>query len=153
MTYAFDLDGTLIDTKEAVVQAYRIAGVEMPEDAWGKPWHEWLKDETIHHKKNEVYPDMLKQFASVLPLFTIALRLNAPVITGASNEAVIAIQSVFGSLNIVGIQCSRLEKILWLNRQRERGCYVDDDDATLLLVKEFTTWKPLTPNEALQLLS
>ena len=38
----FDVDGVLVDTRELVVQAYRDVGVEMPENAWGLPWHEWL---------------------------------------------------------------------------------------------------------------
>jgi len=38
----FDLDGVLVDTRDLVCEAYRHVGVTMPDDAWGKAWHEWL---------------------------------------------------------------------------------------------------------------
>ena len=39
--FVWDLDGTLLDSRDAVRRAYLEAGVVMPDDAWGKPWQVW----------------------------------------------------------------------------------------------------------------
>lgn len=41
-TVSFDVDGTLVNTRELNRLAYESVGVSIPDDAWGKPWHEWL---------------------------------------------------------------------------------------------------------------
>ena len=61
MTYLFDLDGTLVNTRLAVKEAYRQVGIEMPDDAWGKPWTEWLNNKFAHDAKAKIYPDVLKE--------------------------------------------------------------------------------------------
>lgn len=129
--YIFDLDGTLVDTRTAVVEAYREAGIELPEGAWGKPWTNWLKDKRIHDEKARLYPEMLRQHAEELPLYRYAHQHSCPVITGASREAVRAIQKLFGSLHVVVTCATHERKVKELQRYLENAedyiVYVDDD--------------------------
>lgn len=54
----FDMDGVIADTREAVREAYRQVGVEMPDEAWGRPAHEWVS-ERQHLLKQQIYPQVL----------------------------------------------------------------------------------------------
>lgn len=150
--YVFDLDGTLIDTQKAVREAYRIIGVEMPADAWGRPWKEWLNDPFAHQCKNDVYPKMVAMHARALPLFDHATRLNAPILTGASPGAVHTIKSWFWGLNIALVGASLEDKARWLNAHERRPLcyYVDDLESARRYVKTHTRWIVLAPDEALE---
>jgi phosphoserine phosphatase len=130
MTYLFDLDGTLVDTRLAVKEAYRQVGVEMPDGAWGKPWTEWLNNKQVHKAKAKAYPNTLKAFAQELPLYHYAHQHKCPVITGASREAVRAIQALFGGLNVIATCATHARKIeiiqTYIHDERNVA-YVDDD--------------------------
>lgn len=61
---SFDVDGTIVDTRELNRRAYAEVGVEYPADAWGVPWQAWLPRvtgypehacEVLHRTKVEVY--------------------------------------------------------------------------------------------------
>lgn len=64
---AVDLDGTLINTRGLVVEAYRLAGVNPPDDAWGRRWQDWLPNAvgghdralTTHTRKTQIYVKLL----------------------------------------------------------------------------------------------
>jgi hypothetical protein len=104
----FDLDGVLVDTRQAVYHAYAEAGVVMPRSAWGSPWQSWLIDlcdhdpdraSDVHDHKSGVYPAMLKKYAVALPLsyyFNSLQRRGFPVfvITGASLEGASAAMKI-----------------------------------------------------------
>ena len=153
MTYVFDLDGTLVDTRLAVEKAYAYAGVVMPEFAWGRPWYEWLDDAQVHAVKTRVYPQFVKQFATPMPLFEHALRLNALVITGASVSAVLAIQQAFApTLRVALTGASLAEKIEFLNFMPGplTGIYVDDNAQARCDIARETRWQVQTPAECLQ---
>jgi hypothetical protein len=153
MLTVFDLDGTLIDTREAVVMAYREAGVEMPSWAWGLPWRQWLNDQDAHDRKNACYAKMLRRHAHALPLLDYAIDHFSPVITGASCEAVVAVKYIYPGLNVVLTGATRAQKIAWLRTVTPAGLYVDDDDITLQLVSRETTWRTASPQIACSLLS
>jgi phosphoglycolate phosphatase-like HAD superfamily hydrolase len=83
---SFDLDGVLADTKRAVKEAYRVAGVIMPEAAWGKPIEDWLGPETlddgsslhlVHEAKQLHYPSMLRRYATPLAGTDVVKLLQA----------------------------------------------------------------------------
>lgn len=170
MKYVFDLDGTLVDTRRAVFEAYKMAGAIMPDDAWGKPAREWLpqlvgekRAEAVHHLKVVAYPAMLVQYVKPLPLLGYALHTESPIITGASANSVMIVNSYVHqflthsrnkSLAIAGFSLSALEKAEWLQREdrfyTENHAYVDDDPAVRQIVKERTTWMVLSPEEVLQ---
>lgn len=63
-----DIDGTIIDSRELVTNAYKQVGVTMPDHAWGSPWRSWLPvifdnnldiAAQVHLQKNRIYRDML----------------------------------------------------------------------------------------------
>lgn len=152
--YIFDLDGTLIDTKRAVQEAYRAAGVEMPESAWGLSAKEWLDDQTgeIHKRKNQFYPGMLAQFAKPMPLLGFAIKNQSTIITGASPEAVALIREIFNIENPVFPNLDARAKVSFL-LDRPVGLYVDDDIRTRRLIRTLTCrWTILSPKEAEEIL-
>jgi len=141
MLLAFDLDGTLVDSRDAVLKSYRAAGVEPPKDFWGKPWREWLADKKAHDHKNLEFGkiDTLK---TVRRLRTMDLfqQDHSLVLTGASFEAARAVlafydlrpKSLFTELNVQ----AKVDTLKAL----EPGIYFDDDKAVCDAVKEGTRW-------------
>lgn len=154
MTIAFDLDGTLIDTRMAVKAAYKLAGIDMPDWAWGLAWQEWLpkqcgmESSRFHKLKNQHYPRMLERYAEVLPLYQAAIELRAPVLTGASRQAVESILKLWPGINVQGCGMMLAEKIIWLNAHAP-GHYVDDNEFARQEVAKNTQWTPLSPEEAM----
>jgi beta-phosphoglucomutase-like phosphatase (HAD superfamily) len=116
--FVFDLDGVLIDSRQAVEAAYRDAGVEMPSAAWGLPWQSWLIDlcgsdekaREVHALKNELYPQKLLEHAQRLPAADIVSALwfmdphQVRIITGASDRATLAVLEVL-NLNRIQYAC------------------------------------------------
>lgn len=154
--WVFDLDGTLVDTREAVRRAYEYAGVTMPADAWGRPWHEWLTGPDASRKhavKNQVYMKTLGLFGRPLPLLQLVEEGGYPVITGASHIAVETIIIKWAPrLNVALRQATLEDKVRWLGR-RVPGAYVDDDVRCRQIIEEKTRWQVLTPEECLRLFS
>jgi len=156
MRIVFDLDGTLVHTREAVRHAYRLAGVEMPEDAHGKPFHEWCDDNVIHQRKHIYYPAMVKCHAKRTTLFEECLRRDMciDVITGASMDAVSTLRNLqflpWKRVQVHAWSLNVVQKIDWLARHGW-GLYVDDDISTRVLTRELTTWKVLSPEECVRL--
>ena len=154
--YIFDLDGTLIDSQEAVKQAYKRVGVDMPETAWGRPSTEWLSVPQLHKQKNDYYLVCLKLYGTALPLLVYAQEYRCPVLTGASRQAVAHVQTVFGQLNMGLCGASREQKVEYLQllknyRQRQRKypiTYVDDDAQARDLIRKKVTCTVLSPKEA-----
>jgi len=146
----FDLDGTLVDTREAVRLAYAAAGATMPEWAWGRPWHQWLFDSKVHARKNELYPEYIQRYAQALPLLQVALDHDVPVITGASVEAVRAIRARFGPISVVLNGAGLQQKIDYLNWRAGRGTYVDDDVHARAEIERRTRWEALSQQSYLQ---
>lgn len=138
----FDFDGVLIDSRKAVKDAYRVAGVEMPDSAWGQPWHTWLprlvgpRAIEVHKLKNLAYRGML--FAGRvpsgpgLPVFQLALRHPQAfwpcIITGASYEAATPglqmLDIPHRYLSETG--CQPHDKVIALQRIASSGVYFDD---------------------------
>ena len=141
MLLAFDLDGTLVDTRDAVLKSYRAAGVEPPHDFWGKPWRAWLSDKQAHDRKNEEFrkPDTLK---AVKRLKTMELfcQDHSLVLTAASAPAARVIlahydlrpAALFWELDAEG-------KVEVLN-SHPAGIYFDDDKSICDMVKRRTSW-------------
>lgn len=81
---SFDLDGTLINTRELNRVAYRAAGVDVPDRAWGLRWQEWLPELTgshavatgIHNRKVQAYVEVVTD-CSVRDIALPAARLAA----------------------------------------------------------------------------
>lgn len=164
----FDLDGTLVDTRQAVTQAYRWAGVELPDHAWGRPWQEWLPQllkyednaedplaqsaEQVHKLKNHYYQYTLKLYARALPCLERATHRSLVVLTGASRDAVTTLLKWNRSEKFAVIYSDlRLDdKIDWLNA-RPPGVYVDDDARVRERLVVATDWHVLSPEFYLEL--
>lgn len=63
--WAFDIDGVIADTRDAVHAAYLQAGIWQPDDAWGISWKRWLpaltdSPEAVHAAKQRAYEEMLR---------------------------------------------------------------------------------------------
>jgi phosphoglycolate phosphatase-like HAD superfamily hydrolase len=66
---SFDVDGTILATRDLVTRAYREIGIEMPEHAWGLRWEAWLPSlfdgdleqaTIVHRAKTEVYEELVR---------------------------------------------------------------------------------------------
>lgn len=105
----FDLDGVLVNTHDLVVKAYRKVGVNMPPDAYGKPWTDWLVEymrgdlnraEITHNRKVYKYSQMLHQIEE-LPCADLLRNLVASdvpvgVLTGSSRATAVVILHKIG---------------------------------------------------------
>ena len=142
MNYVFDLDGTLFDTKQAVFEAYKAAGVIMPDDAWGKPWHQWLDDETIRQKKQKIYPEYVEKHAKALPLWDMFremqdAKMNPIILTGAGSAAVWALMNRYPDLLIPTIRYElTIEDKISHMGMFDEGIYFDDSSEAVTIMKE-----------------
>lgn len=153
LSYVFDLDGTLADTRTIVEQAYKCVGVDMPEDAWGKPAELWLPDvvvgdwQEVQRLKNVAYRAIIDR-NGVQPLAAAyvakALIRTHPtyVLTGASPEATLDVLEALKMVHVpvLATRCSLARKFDELNALG-RGIYFDDDKAACLGVSRRTEFK------------
>lgn len=147
MNFVFDLDGTLIDTKEATYQAYKHVGINMPDEAWGLPWYEWLDSADIHDEKTKIYPEMLKRHAKILPTLNSALEVDGFLLTSASISSVMTIFRTFNFiLPILGTSCNNDLKINRLNKLKPGLC-IDDNVIFGELLEEHTEFKYVHPDD------
>lgn len=112
--WAFDIDGCLADTREAVALSYKMAGVELPEEAWGISWKIWLpaivgkNAPSVHFEKQKHYELLLESGAAdPLPgahLAQALLTASRPVyfVTAASERSARSV------LRSVGLDASLL---------------------------------------------
>jgi hypothetical protein len=142
MLYAFDLDGTLADTREAVTIAYRSVGVEPPPDFFGKPWREWLTDAALHEAKNQVYREIAPHYIKPTPLVKLFKLTGGMIITGASAEAA---NVVLRALHLsrpryLYTQLNMQDKANVLNLHGEEGIVFEDSITIADYLKEKTRW-------------
>jgi len=110
MRWLFDMDGTIVDTHRALRMCYRKAGITMPEDAFGKRWQEWCPED-IHREKIRLYPNFLREYVRILPAADLLRLTRGAVLTGASHQAVNAVQFIIGDFDVEGQNCTEDEKI------------------------------------------
>ena len=129
----FDFDGTLVNSRAAVEEAYRRVGSPMPAGAWGKPWAEWCTEEA-HRAKTMLYPRLIKEYVTVRPTFTeLFVPWQGTILTSASYRGLIAVwyELALGSPfpSIMGTSQSASGKINLLARaHKERPVIYFDDD-------------------------
>lgn len=148
---SFDVDGTLIDNKQLVRQAYDMAGITMSDEEWascfGKTFSEWLVERCggdyqkaweTHRVKNECYAALVAapNALAVLPPTHLAHELRTAgdvyFVTGASNVAANTVLMALG-LDVhpafVNAALSIEGKIDWII---ELGTIHIDDDARIV---------------------
>lgn len=156
MMHVFDMDGTLVDTRVAIKEAYRLAGINMPDDAFGRPWRKWCPV-AVHQNKNVHYQKTIELASEMWCMGALRelVLLHRPVyiLTGASTEAVHAVIRRFNIHPSVRFKAelSRHQKANWL-LIHGLGVYVDDDAQTRVIVERKTQWKVFSP-EAFRRLS
>jgi phosphoglycolate phosphatase-like HAD superfamily hydrolase len=139
----FDLDGVLVDTREAVRQAYKDAGVIMPDDAWGKPWQSWLIEMCsdyrtamlVHAEKDVQYKRLIEHnCVQLLPPMVLLRTLHQSgvvkvgVATGASESATGELTRRFhiSDVPVYGTSMTPEAKALILPGVAPFGVYIDD---------------------------
>jgi hypothetical protein len=143
--YVYDLDGTLIDSHDAVVAAYKAAGITPPADFWGKPFSAWCDANFAHEKKNELYPAMLQKYGKRLPLADLCWLTGGVILTGASEEATLSCLGFLGLLSEVTeiyAGCDDAAKLRYLMANKT-GIYFDDDFRFCQRVRELTKWQAI----------
>ena len=149
--YAFDLDGTIFDTRPLVEKAYAEVGVQLPETAWGRTWQEWLVPHCggdhayaalLHGHKAVVYDQLLhdadlelSSAGQLLVELVAAGDLSVTIMTGASVGAASRLVQMIGAPVHVLPGMRVRDKAMRLLRLRLGGlrgvAYVDDDLAAL----------------------
>ena len=138
---AFDLDGTLLDTYDAVKEAYFLAGCTPPADFFQRSWQEWLKDESVHDRKNTIYARLIEEKVTQTFLVDIYEKCGSRIIlSSCSAEAFVSLEKVFNlrpDLIRTGLSLDqRLEELIDLGT----GIYFDDSAVTIEAVKKHTEW-------------
>jgi len=140
-----DIDGVLVNSREMVIESYKLVGVDMPIQAWGQPWHVWLPSAVrsydvaleLHKQKTEAYAEMLKNGAAVsnkLPFAEILMALEKRngtqvfYVTGAAREAGTAVLWALGlnSKNLVAVNATTQEREGVFRELAPTGVYIDD---------------------------
>lgn len=141
MLIAFDLDGTLLDTRAAVREAYVQAGVIPPDDWWGQPWTQWLSDPVAHQRKNEIYQQIAPQMVRALPLLQLSRTVPHYIVTGCSAAAYSMLCKLFHLAPVdVYVGQTLPQRIATLRRLGPVGMYFDDHLPTAQAVQEQTGW-------------
>jgi hypothetical protein len=145
-----DVDGTVVDTRELNRYAYRLAGIEIPDLAWGRTWYEWLpglvgdlrEAVRIHDEKIRVYSELVDECNAgklalpmtwVLQDATLA-ELDTCCLTASSLRTA---RTLLERLNVTSPLVAslsyerRLETLRGLLRADAPLVYVDDDERTV----------------------
>lgn len=166
--YWFDLDDTLLDTREAVRAAYELVAPGVYSDAfWGQSAAAWNCPPHVAEAKRRVFPRFLGlvsdgyamrifQHASWSPLCSVA------ILTGASREAldahVHAGKLPVGVTALHSVPCDEtkaemLNRDLWLADKRKVHHYYDDHEVLDIDPKVQTTFSRKRPTCATYVLA
>lgn len=138
----WDLDGTLINTRQANYLAYKSLGINPPDDFHVRPWQEWCTQEA-HDAKGRVIDGFILNHAKPLQLLDVwEANGRGTILTNSSWEAVEAIRRRFPQLADAGIhhEINSEGKTWWLAIQPTAGVYFDDSEKTINRVREMTEW-------------
>lgn len=143
MRLVFDLDGTLVRTREANQAAYASIGVDPPIDFDVRPWQEWCSPED-HARKVEVFPKYLATMATTLPTLSILRATGGSILTNCHRKSWEAIKTVFPELRayVIFYEKTPDEKISLLNAGKP-GVYFDDSPSMVRRVREETAWQAI----------
>lgn len=136
---AYDLDGTLILTRQANLRAYRVVGADPPEDFHTRPWQTWTT-KGVHDAKNSIVDKFLREMAVATPLLGIYTQTGGSILTNASETVVEVLRGMFPGL--YGARIYRMtpdEKLDWM-RARDPGFYFDDNVELIARVNRETRW-------------
>lgn len=142
MHLVFDLDETLISTREANFRAYVSCGITPPVDFHVRPWQEWCTHEQ-HEAKQDALPEFLPKLIRLLPCYThIFAKTGGIVLTNASKRSLDTIcraLPVVCSWNILSEKTPAM-KLEWL-RKTPPGLYFDDNTQLIENIRRETRWQ------------
>lgn len=134
----FDLDGVLVDSREANRLAYQSIGIQPPPNFHVRPWQQWVTQD-LHDMKNLA----LVSFAAHIrpgPLWSL-VKSDCMVLSNCSPAAFEVILTAMPTLRVIdvtlGLDVSA--KVNWLN-MRKAGIYFDDSAETCAFVRANTEW-------------
>lgn len=146
LQYAYDLDGTLIETRTANWMAYKQLGVEPPVDFHQRPWETWCA-RTVHERKNAILPSYAGHMR-MLPMFAFALHHKGTILSMCSEKAFELIIETFPRLRDIGpihIGLSVDRRLSWLRNNQQEGTrrfYFDDSPSFCdILEREKIGWQ------------
>lgn len=152
MRLVFDLDGTLIETREANLAAYRSIGIEPPGDFHIRPWQEWVSPEN-HEKKQDVLPRFMLEHSKLLPahaiLAAMAGECNCQVLTNASDRTLEIVRVLFPVFRRYTIRnnMSPDMKLEFLKSRAASGIYFDDNEELVERVRKETRWQAVSVSQ------
>lgn len=143
----FDLDETLVSTREAHRAAYRAAGIPVDEERDHLPARFWLHRNDLGklRAKHEAFPEFLRVLGKRLPAMGIfAQAASSQILTGTSFESVVALRGAFDELRSARVQYAMgpEDKIRWF-LCRAPGLYFDDNANFVARVNQETTWRAI----------
>ena len=143
----FDLDGVLLDSRDAIINAYENAGTPAPDDILEQEGTGWLEKcvgkalaKTIHDKKNEEYVKLLSNgLIPILPPLQTAIRLQqfgyvVGLMTGAPVGSTDAFklrclcQHRVWPFDVAVEAVTTQQKMQQLSDLDSHGVYIDDQD-------------------------
>ena len=138
--FIFDIDGTLVDTRVALRDAYIAAGVDpslIAEFCGKSPWKAWCTQE-IHDKKTALYRSALLKYGKRGPAYPLlkyvkSIGVEVAALTGASASAVaeLVITGLLDDdITVLGTECTIMRKrdVLYeLGDHHDHVFYVDDN--------------------------
>lgn len=143
MKLVFDLDGTLVRTREANLEAYRSLGVDPPQDFDVRPWQEWCSPED-HERKLVVYPKYVRMLATLLPAYRLLEASGGTILTNSNRKSLDAVVAVFPQLAVYACLFEHTPDMkLNLLRRAKPGVYFDDSTSMVRRVREETAWQAI----------
>lgn len=143
----FDLDETLVSTREANRAAYAEVGVICPPVSDYCPVSQWPTPPTPEQyvRKHEIFERHLRERGSTLPAirFLSVIPSSVVILTGTSAHSVRTIRKVFPEIANYPVHSgmSGQDKIEWLCRQIQAGVYFDDWHVMIERVRKETRWQ------------
>lgn len=143
MLFAFDLDGTLIQTAAANWQAYVNIGVMPPPDFHQRRWEGWIDKET-HDRKNQELAEIYRDYFKPLPLLQFAELQPYYILSSISEDAwrLWAKVHKFPNAQRIITNLTLEQKAAFLN-ERQPSLYFDDSAASCKYIQENTKWSSI----------
>lgn len=148
MHLVFDLEGTLVSTREANRRAYMLCGVTPPDDFHIRPWQEWCTRKQ-HEDKQDVLPGLMREHIALLPCFYVVYsKTGGLVLTNAAERSLNAICDAMPVIRTWTIYPEHTPemKLSWL-KSRPTGVYFDDNTKLIEKIRRETRWQTVDVSE------